>query len=95
MTVYKSRICKKSRCKRFKWIKDTAISAKDNWIIEPSGYGESRLDGMKLYCKVDFLIPFDGRIVILEWKTGKKNEENHFFLYFQLIYHMRDPFHVQ
>ena len=62
---------------RFKWIKDTAVSAKDNWIIEPSGYGESRLDGMKLYCKVDFLIPFDGRIVILEWKTGKKNEENH------------------
>ena len=32
---------------------------------------------MKLYCKVDFLTPLDGKIVILDWKTGKKNEEKH------------------
>ena len=40
--------------KRFEWIKDKAIAEKDNWLIEPSKYGESRLDGLKLYCKVDF-----------------------------------------
>ncbi len=62
---------------RFEWIKGSAIAEKDNWIIEPSGFGESRLDGMKLYSKVDFLIPIESKIVILEWKTGKKNETNH------------------
>ena len=61
---------------RFEWIKGSAIAEKDNWIIEPSGFGESRLDGMKLYSKVDFLIPIESKIVILEWKTGKKNEKN-------------------
>ena len=58
---------------RFEWIKDKAIAEKDNWLIEPSKYGESRLDGLKLYCKVDFLIPFEGKIFILDWKTGKKD----------------------
>ena len=62
---------------RFEWIRDIAIAEKDNWLIEPPGYGESRLDEMKLYCKVDFLTPLDGKIVILDWKTGKKNEEKH------------------
>ena len=62
---------------RFEWIRDIAIAEKDNWLIEPPGYGESRLDEMKLFCKVDFLTPLDGKIVILDWKTGKKNEEKH------------------
>ena len=35
---------------RFEWIRDIAIAEKDNWLIEPPGYGESRLDEMKLYC---------------------------------------------
>jgi len=60
---------------RFEWLKNVAIAEKDNWLIEPSGYGESRLDGMKLYCKVDFMTTFDGKIVILDWKTGRKNEK--------------------
>ena len=59
---------------RFEWIKESAISEIENWIIEPQGFGESRLDGLKLYCKVDFLTPFDGKIVILEWKTGKNEK---------------------
>ena len=62
---------------RFEWIRGIAIAEKDNWLIEPPGYGESRLDEMKLYCKVDFLTPLDGKIVILDWKTGKKNEKKH------------------
>ena len=63
--------------KRFEWIKDKAIAEKDNWLIEPSKYGESRLDGLKLYCKVDFLIPFEGKIFILDWKTGKKDGDKY------------------
>ena len=62
---------------RFEWIRDIAIAEKDNWLIEPPGYGESRLEEMKLYCKVDFLTPLDGKIVILDWKTGKKDEKKH------------------
>ena len=62
---------------RFEWIKDKAIAEKDNWLIEPSKYGESRLDGLKLYCKVDLLIPFKGKIFILDWKTGKKDGDKY------------------
>ena len=62
---------------RFEWIREIAIAEKDKWLIEPPGYGESRLDELKLYCKIDFLTPFDGKIVILDWKTGKKAEEKH------------------
>ena len=63
--------------KRFEWIKEKAIIEKANWLIEPSRYGESRLDELKLYCKVDFLIPFEGKIFILDWKTGKKDGEKY------------------
>ena len=62
---------------RFEWIKESAISEMDKWIIEPEGYGESRLGDLKLYCKVDFMFPSGGKIIILDWKTGKKNEEKH------------------
>ena len=62
---------------RFEWLKEKAIQTKDQWLIEPSRYGESRLGDLKLYCKVDFLIPVDNRVVILEWKTGKKDEKHH------------------
>jgi CRISPR/Cas system-associated exonuclease Cas4 (RecB family) len=62
---------------RFEWIKESAISEIDNWIIEPGGFGESRLDGLKLYCKVDFMFPSGEKIIILDWKTGKKNESKH------------------
>ena len=62
---------------RFGWIKGSAISEMDKWIIEPEGYGESRLDGLKLYCKVDFMFPSGEKIIILDWKTGKKNEKKH------------------
>lgn len=62
---------------RFQWIKDKAISSKNEWLIEPPGYGEARIDEMKVYCKVDFLFVVEGRIIILDWKTGKRVEEKH------------------
>ncbi len=62
---------------RFKWASELAIENCENWIIEPPGFGEVRLGGLKAYCKVDFLIPFDNEIVILDWKTGKKDEYKH------------------
>jgi CRISPR/Cas system-associated exonuclease Cas4 (RecB family) len=62
---------------RFKWIKEKAIKNKHKWIIEPPGFGEFRLDEMKTYCKVDFLFPFDGKIYIIDWKTGKEDRKKH------------------
>lgn len=62
---------------RFRWIIEKAITNKTGWVIEPPGYGETRIDGMKAYCKVDFLFPVDGDLFILDWKTGKPDEKKH------------------
>jgi len=62
---------------RFDWVVKKAIPEKENWIIEPGGYGETRIDGMKAYCKVDFLFPLEDNVFILDWKTGKPNETKH------------------
>ena len=62
---------------RFKWAINEAISSSSEWIVEPPGFGEVRLGGLKAYCKVDFLIPFQNQIFILDWKTGKKDESKH------------------
>lgn len=61
----------------FNWIFMKALRNKDNWMIEPGGYGETRLNGLKAYCKMDFLFPVDGDVYILDWKTGRKNELKH------------------
>jgi hypothetical protein len=63
--------------KRFKWIREKAVKNKHKWIIEPPGYGEFRLDGMKAYCKVDFLFPFEEKTYIIDWKTGKEDRNKH------------------
>ncbi|MBD3321396.1 MAG: hypothetical protein GF350_09910 [Chitinivibrionales bacterium] len=59
------------------WIYMKALTNKTNWMIEPPGYGETRLDGLKAYCKMDFLFPVDGDIYILDWKTGQKDTAKH------------------
>jgi hypothetical protein len=62
---------------RFQWIVRKAVHHKAGWVIEPPGFGETRVDGWKAYCKVDFLFPVDGAIHILDWKTGKQDEKKH------------------
>ncbi len=62
---------------RYAWVVSKARENRDEWIVEPPGYGESRLDGMKVYCKVDFLFVVDDRVVILDWKTGKRDDEKY------------------
>ena len=61
----------------YNWLFMKAINNRENWMIEPGGYGETRLDGLKAYCKMDFLFPVDEHIYILDWKTGKKDEYKH------------------
>jgi len=61
----------------YTWIFMKAITNRNNWMIEPPGYGETRLDGLKAYCKMDFLFPVDDDIYILDWKTGGKDTHKH------------------
>jgi hypothetical protein len=61
----------------FNWLFMKAMYNKNNWMIEPSGYGETRLNGLKAYCKMDFLFPVDDDIYIFDWKTGKKDIFKH------------------
>lgn len=61
----------------YNWIFMVALHERDNWIIEPAGYGETRLNGMKVYSKMDFLLPVDDCVYILDWKTGKRDEIKH------------------
>lgn len=61
----------------YSWIFMKAITNRENWMIEPPGYGETRLHGLKAYCKMDFLFPVDGDVVILDWKTGRRDPFKH------------------
>jgi CRISPR/Cas system-associated exonuclease Cas4 (RecB family) len=69
------------RSERFEWIRQLPDSSKQQWIIEPDGYGETRIKtdrgDLKAYCKVDFMLPDGKDIYILDWKTGKADEFKH------------------
>ena len=62
---------------RYRWLVEQAIETRDQWLIEPPGYGETRMDGLKVYFKVDFLFPVGDHLHILDWKTGKQDAERH------------------
>jgi hypothetical protein len=62
---------------RLQWIFEEALVYKDDWIIEPHGYGEFRIDKLKAYCKVDFLFPIGDELYIIDWKTGKEDYRKH------------------
>ncbi len=65
------------RSERYRWILETASKARADWLIEPHGYGETRVAGLKAYCRVDFLFPVEGLLYIMDWKTGKERAEKH------------------
>jgi hypothetical protein len=62
---------------RFRWLVDEAAPASGEWIIDPPGYGETRLGNLKVYIKVDVLFPLGDLIHILDWKTGKADPGKH------------------
>ena len=62
---------------RLGWRFEEALVEKHDWLIEPEGFGECRIDDMKAYCKVDFLFPIGDEIHVIDWKTGKKHEGKH------------------
>ena len=62
---------------RFIWLLDHAVLKKEEWLIEPPGYGETRISGTKAYCKVDFLFPVEDQLFIMDWKTGRPDTAKH------------------
>lgn len=62
---------------RFRWLVAEARAASGEWIIDPPGYGETRLDDLKIYVKVDVLFPLGDDIYIFDWKTGKADPAKH------------------
>lgn len=62
---------------RFKWLISKAIETKQKWVIEPGGFGETRFNDLKAYCKVDYFFPLGDEYYILDWKTGHYSPEKH------------------
>jgi hypothetical protein len=62
---------------RFTWLLNLALEHAEGWIIDPPGYGETRLGELKAYFKVDFLFPLEDGYHIIDWKTGKADQERH------------------
>lgn len=62
---------------RLTWIAAEATTNTSEWLIDPPGYGETRLDDLKLYCKADFLFPIRGTFHIIDWKTGQPDPKKH------------------
>ncbi|RJQ42683.1 MAG: hypothetical protein C4534_09740 [Gaiellales bacterium] len=62
---------------RYRWITGEAIGCCADWIIEPDDFGETRIDGVKAYCRMDFLIPLGGQLHILDWKAGRPREDKY------------------
>ncbi len=60
---------------RFRWLRSDARERSGEWLVDPDGYGECRIDNLKAYCKVDFMFPVGDELVIIDWKTGKKPKQ--------------------
>lgn len=67
------------RSRWYTWLTEEAPQhRRSDWIIEPNDFGEVHLEGLKAYCKVDFLFPTaDGDLHILDWKTGRPDFQKH------------------
>nr|MDA3864198.1 PD-(D/E)XK nuclease family protein [Deltaproteobacteria bacterium] len=61
---------------RFEELKEI-VYKNDNFIVEPGGYGESRLGNLKIYAKMDCLYQDQDKLTIIDWKTGKERSEEH------------------
>ena len=56
---------------RYAWINQQPMEQRHKWVIEPPGFGETRINDLKAYCKVDCMIPTEEGVFIFDWKTGK------------------------
>jgi ATP-dependent helicase/DNAse subunit B len=66
------------------WINSIKMEDRKNWLVEAGSktngtkyFGETRIDGIKAYCKMDFIFVLGDEIHIVDWKTGKKDGSKH------------------
>ncbi len=79
----------------YQWLIGEALPRRSSWVIEPKDYGEVRINGLKAYCKVDFLFPaIEGKFYILDWKTGKADHPRHRRQMMGYVLYARDIFNV-
>ncbi len=65
---------------RFDWLKKAARVSDDSWLVESTGYGETRIDELKAYIKIDFLFKKEGDWFVFDWKSGKEKAAHKFQL---------------
>jgi CRISPR/Cas system-associated exonuclease Cas4 (RecB family) len=61
---------------RYRWLQEQ-LAEDPPFLIEPPGYGEARLQELKIYAKVDALLQTPNETVILDWKTGRQDPVKH------------------
>ena len=84
------------RSPRYQWLIKGEHQRRKDWVIEPNDFGEVRLNGLKAYCKVDFLFPTtEGTICILDWKTGRVDRQKHRRQMMGYVLYARDILNAQ
>ena len=79
----------------YQWLTGEALARRSSWVIEPKDYGEVRINGLKAYCKADFLFPAtEGKLYVLDWKTGKADHPRHRRQMMGYVLYARDIFNV-
>jgi hypothetical protein len=61
---------------RYRWLQEK-LAEDPPFLIEPPGYGEARLQELKIYAKVDALLQTPSETVILDWKSGRQDPVKH------------------
>lgn len=61
---------------RYRWVEEK-LSEDPPFLIEPPGVGEARLQDLKIYAKVDFLLQTPTETIILDWKSGRQDPGKH------------------
>jgi len=77
----------------YDWLIEDALQQRSEWVIEPRDFGEIRINGLKAYCKVDFLFPTaEGALYVLDWKTGRVDRDKHRRQMMGYVLYTRDIF---
>ena len=61
---------------RYRWLHEE-WDPEQVYLIDPDGYGETRLAGMKIYAKPDLLVHDEHGMLIIDWKTGRRDASDH------------------
>ena len=61
---------------RHRWLQEE-WDPEQGYLIDPDCSGETRLAGMKIYAKPDLLVHDEHGMLIIDWKTGRRDASDH------------------